>query len=81
MHTEVDRNKVGSTHEDIDALFGTAKRKLEKTSCATPEEMVSCVRDAFKDYALPVKILFVDAVFDYVNFYKPHIDAGLRGYG
>ena len=80
-HTEVDRNKVGSTHEDIDALFGTAKRKLEKTDCATPYEMVECVKDAFKEYALPLRVLFVDAVFDYNTFYAPHVDKGLRGYG
>lgn len=79
--TDVCRNNVGSTHEDVDALFGKAKSHLELQDCTTPSEMVQCIKDAFKDYQLPVVVLYVDAVFDYKEFYEPHVDHGLRGYG
>lgn len=79
--TEVDRNKVGSTHEDIDALFGTGKTELEKTDCVTPGEMINALKNAFKDYQLPVIIKTVDAVYNYKDYYEPHVDKGLKGYG
>ena len=78
---DVVRNKVGSTHEDIDAIFGVAKEHLQYKDCITPAMLKSELRKAFEMYTLPVVILDVDAVFDYKSFYEPHIDDQLAGYG
>lgn len=75
------RNPVGSTHEDIDALFGVAKNHLINKDCVTPQELKHELRAAFETYALPVFIVDVDAVLDYKAFYQPHIDPALSGYG
>ena len=81
VDVDVCRNKVGSTHEDIDALFGVAKSHLGPRDTITPYELVDHIKVAFNDYPLPVKVLFVDAVFDYWQYYSPHIDKGLSGFG
>ena len=80
-YPEIDRNPVGSTHEDVDALFGDAKGALDLKDCATPDEMMGILRDRFKDFKLPVVFLEVDATLDYREFYTPHIDKKLEGYG
>ena len=78
---DVVRNKVSSTHEDTDAIFGVAKEHLQYKDCITPAMLKSELRKAFEMYTLPVVILDVDAVFDYKSFYEPHIDDQLAGYG
>ena len=78
---DVVRNKVGSTHEDIDALFGTGKEHLKNVDCATPQELVTELRKAFSTYKLPVVILEVDATLDYKSFYAEHVDPKLEGFG
>ena len=78
---DVARNKVGSTHEDIDALFGTAKEHLKNLDISTPQELKAEIAKAFASYQLPVVILEVDATFDYKSYYEGHIDEKLSGYG
>jgi hypothetical protein len=80
-NADVVRNPVGSTHEDIDALFGTAKEELIKTDCVTPSQMMATIKKAFASYQLPVVLQYVDAVFDYAGYYAPHLDKSLSGYG
>ena len=79
--TDVVRNKVGSTHEDIDACFGIAKSHLLYKDCVTPQDLKRELAAAFATYSLPVFIVDVDAVLDYQSFYQPHVDASLAGYG
>ena len=77
----INRNKVGSTHEDIDALFGIAKEHLKNVDCATPDEFKAHILKAFEHYRYPVVILEVEATLDYRAFYEPHIDPKLGGFG
>ena len=79
--TDVIRNKTGSTHEDIDALFGLAKSHLINQDIMTPQDLKRELRAAFSTFDLPVFILDVDAVLDYKSFYASHIDPKLSGYG
>ena len=78
---DIVRNKVGSTHEDIDAVFGILKEHLRFKDCMTPFDLKRELEEALKTYALPVYIIDVDCVFDYKAFYSPHVDARLEGYG
>ena len=77
----INRNKVGSTHEDIDALFGIAKEHLKNVDCVTPDELKAHILKAFEHYKYPVVILEVEATLDYRAFYEPHIDPKLGGFG
>lgn len=79
--TDVVRNRVGSTHEDIDALFGTAKDHLKNLNIATPGELRTEIAACFAAYKYPVIILTVDATLDYKSFYAPCIDTKLEGFG
>ena len=79
--TDVRRNRVGSTHEDVDALFSMIKRHIKNKEIMYPEEMISAIKSAFATYSLPVFVLLVDATYDYKALYKPLIDKKLGGYG
>jgi hypothetical protein len=78
---DVCRNEVGSTHEDVDGLFGNCKTEIRKLDVLTPADLDAAIKRAFKDHALPVHILHVDATLDYKSFYQPHINIDLHGFG
>ena len=78
--SDVVRNPVGSTHEDVDALFALVKRLLKNTDVVTFSELVKLIKHAFATYSLPVTIMEVDVTFDYVSFYAPHIDKKLANF-
>ena len=81
--TDVRRNKVGSTHEDLDGLFSIIKAYVKNKEIMTPQELKAAILEAFRTYKLPVFVLFVDATFDYKAHYEGegHIDKKLGGYG
>mgnify|MGYP007117150631 FL=1 len=81
--TDVRRNKVGSTHEDVDGLFAIIKAYVKNKEIMTPQELKAAILEAFRTYKLPVFVLFVDATFDYKAHYEGegHIDKKLGGYG
>jgi hypothetical protein len=79
--TNVRRNKVGSTHGDVDWLFSITKGYVKDNEITTPQELKAAILMAFRTYRLPVHILFVDATFDYKAYYASHIDPKLGGYG
>ena len=74
--TDVRRNKVGSTHEDVDGLFAIIKAYVKNKEIMTPQELKAAILEAFRTYKLPVFVLFVDATFDYKAHYEGdgHID-------
>ena len=78
---DVVRNKVGSTHEDIDGLFGVAKEHLKYLDIVSPVHLKAEIQKAFSSLGYPVVILEVDATLDYKGFYQDHIDSKLGGYG
>ena len=78
---DVCRNEVGSTHEDVDGLFGASKVEIRKRDMLTPADLDNAIKAAFKDHALPVHVLHVDATLDYKSFYAPHINVDLGGFG
>lgn len=78
--SDVVRNPVGSTHEDVDALFALVKRLLKNADVVTFSELVKLIKHAFATYSLPVTIMEVDVTFDYVSFYAPHIDKKLANF-
>jgi hypothetical protein len=77
---DVVRNPVGSTHEDVDALFALVKTKLKNADCVTFDALLALIRLAFATYPLPVTILKVDATLDYIEFYARHIDPKLSNF-
>lgn len=78
---DVVRNRVGSTHEDIDATFGVAKEHLKFLDIISPLQLKTEIARAFATLKVPVVILDVDATLDYRAFYAEHIDPKLGGYG
>ena len=79
--TDVRRNKVGSTHEDVDGLFSVIKAHIKNKEIMTPDEMVAAIKSAFSNYSLPVFVVIVDATYDYKAHYKGQVDKKLGGYG
>jgi len=74
--TDVRRNKVGSTHEDVDGLFAIIKAYVKNKEIMTPQELKAAILEAFRTYKLHVFVLFVDVTFDYKAHYEGegHID-------
>ena len=56
--TNVVRNPVGSTHEDIDALFAQIRNKLINADCQSIAELKEVILRAFADWKL--EIIFVE---------------------
>ena len=78
--SNVARNPVGSTHEDVDALFALIKQLLKNADIVTFSLLIALIKRAFATYQLPVTIFEVDATFDYIAFYTPHIDKKLANF-
>ena len=79
--TDVRRNKVGSTHEDVDGLFSVIKAHVKNKEIITPQDLIAAIKNAFATYSLPVFVSIVDATFDYKAHYAGHVDKKLGGYG
>ena len=75
------RNPVGETHEDVDAIFGVLHESLINKDVVTYDGLVDAIKYAFREYRLPVVVLPVDATLDYKEFYAPHMNKHLGGYG
>ena len=52
--SDVIRNKVGDTHEDVDGLFGMLKVNMKNKDIITPSDLEAAIRDTFKHHSLPV---------------------------
>jgi hypothetical protein len=68
------RLPVGHTHEDIDAMFGHIWTWFRKESCHTLEEYRLGIEECFKDSQVPLLLLDVYVIPDYVTFLGPHFD-------
>ena len=72
---------MGETHEDVDAIFGVLHESLINKDVVTYDGLVDAIKYAFREYRLPVVVLPVDATLDYKEFYAPHMNKHLGGYG
>ena len=52
--TDIIRNKVGDTHEEVDGLFGMLKVNMKNKDIITPSDLEAAIRDTFKNHPLPV---------------------------
>lgn len=54
---------------------------MHNMDVVTPSDIERAIQRTFKDYRLPIVILEVDATYDYIGYYEPHIDKKLSGFG
>ena len=52
--TDIIRNKVGDTHEDVDGLFGMLKVNMKNKDIITPSDLEAAIRETFEQHPLPV---------------------------
>ena len=51
--SDVIRNKVGETHEDVDGLIGMLKVNMKNKNIITPSDLEAAIRETFKHHSLP----------------------------
>lgn len=66
--------------QDIDAIFAILRDHIIDLYLYSPSQLEKAIRDALKDYQLPVVIKHVDGTRDYAAHYAPHIDPGLKNF-
>ena len=54
---------------------------MHNMDVVTPSDIERAIQRTFKDYRLPIVILEVDATYDYIGYYEPHVDKKLSGFG
>jgi hypothetical protein len=74
------RNPVGETHEDVDGVFSRLHEVLKHADVMCPSELEALIVRTFRQYSLPIKLLYVDATFNYIDYYAPHL-TDLKGFG
>jgi hypothetical protein len=71
------RLPTGHTHEDIDACFGNIKKFLNGRHFNTLDDFSKVLTEGFKDSKIPLKVVDVMVVPDYVTFFENCIDSEL----
>ena len=66
--------------QDIDAIFAILRDHIINLYLYSPSQLEKAIRDALKEYQLPVVIKHVDGTRDYAAHYAPHIAPGLKNF-
>ena len=70
---------LACVRQDIDAIFALLRDHLINLDVYTPAELEAAIRHALADYPLPIIVKHVDATYDYIEYYKEHVDKALGG--
>jgi hypothetical protein len=72
------RLPVGHTHEDIDACFGLIWNWFKKQNVHSLQSFQTNCEDAMKNSKVPVEVVDIHMVADYMSFFKPFIDPAIK---